>query len=356
MRRRNRHIRNGALLIGTVALGVNIFKQWLGKREKGEKLTLDNFDGSRALKTTLLWAGIGGFSGYVYYRYNVNEESKLPFSSDEYLKKILTKEHLKSDSKYLKAVLVHRNKLKEWLASRFDGLLKAFPQDGGSFAKRTAIASNYDLDIVLVFKSGSYATLEDMYYDVYDALRKAYGKNASVTKQTKAIGIAFEYKGVEICFDIVPGRETHGSAGDINLYVRPDWVWQRGSSFKTNVFSQRKLTVNKPEARQVVKLLKIYRDRNGFELPSIIIEQCVVSAMSERNFGIQSSITENLFNSMDMLARKLEQRGLQDISNSNNNLNEKLDYSTRSIISNQLIKGLRRAEKNPRYVKEMFDL
>lgn len=356
MRRRDRYILNAALVTGAAALGINIFRQWLRKKETGERLTWDNFDGKNALKTTALWMGIGGFGGYLLYEYKISEESKLPFNSDEHLKKILTEEHLKNNPRSFNAMLQHRKKVKQWLAETFGCKLVAFPQDTGSFAKRTAIASNYDLDIILPFKKNSYRSLEEMYYNVYETVRKAYGGKATVTKQTKAIGITFEHGGEEIYFDIVPGRETAKFKNDtnINLYVRPDWVWQRGSSFKTNFASQRYITVNKPEARQIIKLLKAYRDRNDFELPTVVIEQCVVSAMSENNFGVHASVTENLLNSMDHIAKRLNQVTLPDVANSNNNLNAKLNNGQKNYLINQLYNDIQRIEQNSRYIKEVF--
>jgi len=61
---------------------------------------------------------------------------------------------------------------------------------------------------------------------------------------------------------------------------RPDWAWQRGSSFRTNYYLQRNITTNKPDARNTIKLLKIYRERNKLDIPTVVIEQCVGEALS----------------------------------------------------------------------------
>jgi hypothetical protein len=72
--------------------------------------------------------------------------------------------------------------------------------------------------------------------------------------------------------------------------------------------AQRNITLNKPEARQIIKLLKAYRDRNNYDLPTVIIEKCVVDAMSNNNFGIHPSITENLLNCMEFSWTKIESK------------------------------------------------
>lgn len=357
MRRQDRHIVNGALIVGGATALIDILLQWMEHRDKGVEFTWDSYNGMRTLKRSLVGAAVGGGLGYAYYRYQISQEARLPFSSDDYIKKILTEEHLKANPATFKSVVAYREKLKQWMVDKFGNKLVALPEDTGSFYKRTAINSNYDLDIVLPFRKNSYASLAEMYYDVYEKVRRTFGEKATVTKQTKAIGITFENNGNPIHFDVVPGREMNNYAveKDLNLYVKPDWIWQRGSSFKTNVGVQKSMTVNKPEARTVIKLLKAYRDRNSLPLPTLMVEQCVVDALSENNFGVYTSPTENLLNCMDFISKKMEQKNLIDIANSNNNLHDKVTDLQKSYISNQLRKDIQRIEENPRYIKEIFE-
>ena len=357
MRRQDRYIVNGILWgAGLTALG-DILIQWIEHRNRGEDFTWDNYNGLRTLRNAAIGGAFGGGIGYAIYCFKISEESNTPFNSDEYVRRILSEEHLKANHVSFKNAVAYREKIKQWMMDKFGNNLVTFPVDTGSFIKRTAISSNFDLDIVLPFKRNSYDTLEEMYYDVYEILGKEFTSKATVSKQTKAIGITFENNDNQIHFDVVPGREINDYATekDLNLYVRPDWVWQRGRSFKTNVDMQKAITVNKPEARTVIKLLKVYRDRNNLALPTLLIEQCVVAALTENNFGLYTSPTENLLNSMTYISEKLEQNSLIDIANSNNNLHDKVSELQRVYISNQLKRDVRRIEENSRYIKEIFD-
>lgn len=358
MRRKERYIANAALIgVGITALG-DILIQWMEHSDRGEKFTWDSYDGMRTIRNGLKGGLIGAGAGYLYYEYKVSEERKLPFNSDEYLKAVLTEESLRENPGLLENVKSFREKIKQWLVDRFGDKLVCFPEDTGSFTKGTAISSNFDLDIILPFKYGSFATLEEMYYSTYDLIFTEFGSKAKVTKQTKAIGLTFEKDGELIHFDIVPGREINNYLAnkDLNLYVRPDWAWQKGSSFKTNVFTQKKMTVNKPEERRIIRLLKIYRDRNGLPLPTLIVEQSVVEALSSVNNGVSDSDTENLLNSMDFIAKRLEQKAYMDHSNTNNNLNQKITSYQRGYIVDQLYGDIDKIEDNPRYIKEIFEL
>ena len=91
------------------------------------------------------------------------------------------------------------------------------------------------------------------------------------------------------------------------------------------------------------------------KIPSTIIEQYTLSALSEKRFGIHYSETENLLNSMSHISNKITQNTLIDKANSNNNLHEKMDYYQRENIAVQLIKDVERIENNPRYIREIFE-
>jgi hypothetical protein len=356
MRRRDKNIIGGALILGGISAFIDVILQWVEYNEKGIDFTWDNYNGLRTIKNATAGSIFGAGAGYAFYRYKISEETKLPFNSDEYIRKLLTKEHLKSNPIFFKHILSYRNKVKQFLRNKFDNKLAALPEDAGSFFKRTAINSNYDLDIILPFKKNSYNSLEEMYHDVYEIIGKTFGSKASVTKQTKAIGITFENNGNPIHFDIVPGREINNYAleKDLNLYVKPNWVWQRGSLFKTNIGTQKKITTNKPKARAVIKLLKIYRDRNSLSLPSITIEQCVTDALSYNKYGVHYSATENLLNSMDYIIQKMEEKSLFDICNTNNNLHDKLSVEDRKYISSLMQRDIRKIGENSRFIREIF--
>jgi len=149
MRRQDRYITNGALIVGGATALIDILLQWMEHKDKGIEFTWDSYNGMRTVKRSLIGAAVGGGLGYGYYCYQIREEAKLPFNSDDYVKKILTEEHLKANPAAFKSVVAYREKVKQWMVDKFGNKLVALPEDTGSFYKRTAIGSNYDLDIVV---------------------------------------------------------------------------------------------------------------------------------------------------------------------------------------------------------------
>lgn len=356
MRRQQQYISKGALIAASTVSIIDILAQWQEHRERNEKFSWSSYDGSRTLKRGMVGAAAGAAIGYSYYNYRLAQEEATPFDSDDFLLKLITSENVKSDNNLFNKISFYRDQVKASLARIFEDQLVSKPEDTGSFHKRTANKSNFDFDIILPFKRMAYSSLQEMYYDVFEKIVKEFSDKAIVTKQRKAIGLAFEDSGYDIYFDIVPGREFNNYVVDkeLNLYARPEWVWQRGSSFKVNIAQQKTMTVNKPEARKVIRLLKIYRDSNSLYIPSIIIEQCTINALSEYNFGTHWSITENFLNALDFLAIKIDNNKIRDAGNSNNNLGDKIPGHLKSGIINEIRFDIETIEQNHRHLKEIF--
>lgn len=358
MRRQQRYITYGAVGIAIFAILFDILRQWLERKENGEKLSWDNYNGKQTIESAVIGGISGAALGHAYYRYKVYNEEQLPFDPDEYLLKLQAIENINSHPEVYDKVIACRNNVKKVLWDLFKDKMVCRPVDTGSFKKRTANISNYDLDIILPMRRNGFSSLREMYEYVFDALGRTFGNDVIIRKQTKAIALIFSVDGYDIYFDVVPGREigNYLDGHELNLYIRPDWIWERGSSFKVNIHSQRSITVNQPEARKAVRLLKLYRDRNQLNLPTIIIEQCVAKAMSEEVFGVYRSLTENFVNCMDYIATKLNHVAIVDLANTNNNLNNKISDFDRRSISDRLFRDIASIEANPRFLKEIFEL
>src|SRR5882672_1887402 len=144
MRRKVKYIRNGALLFGSIGLSRNLFLQREQLKENGQPLNWDTVDIMSALRSLFKWGAGGALGGLAYYDLKVWNESKLPFHPDSYSHKVLAREHMKSDHASFNRFLSLRTQIKEDLNQEFYDSLAYVPRDAGSFAKRTAILSNYD--------------------------------------------------------------------------------------------------------------------------------------------------------------------------------------------------------------------
>jgi predicted nucleotidyltransferase len=358
MRKKQKYITTGAKLGFGIGAIVDVLMQWSEHVDKGEKFTWDSFDGTRTLTTGLQTGMIGAASGYLYYEIEGIQERNTPFSADLYLKQNIRNQDLKENPELLNFTRFFRDKLKKKFASELRGKLAGAPKVTGSFAKKTAISSDYDVDILIPFKKNSYSSLEEMYDSTYELLNDWFGHDADVIKRTSAIGLRFEREGNEIHFDIIPGREMGNYVIDnrLNLYARPSSIWRRGTSKKINSYSQGNLEINHPSVRRVNRLIKLYALNNSLSVPSVILEQSVIEAMSETRYGIFKSDTENLLNAMSFLAEKLDQDVYLDHDNSNNNLNSKMSSWQRQQTSELLRSDILKIEDSPHYIQEVFEV
>lgn len=358
MRKKQRNITQGALIGFGIGALIDVLMQWLEHSNDGKKFTWDDFDGARTLKNGMIGGAIGAGIGYVIYEFGNSLDDKESFNSDEYLKNVLRAESLRENPELLENALFFRDKLKLWIVDNIAHKLVSVPENTGSFVKRTANANSFDIDILLPYRRDSFQNLEEMYNWTHDKLKAEFGKIATVKKSTKAISILFEKDGYEINFDIVPGREINDYKTNrkLNLFVNPKVFWKRGSSFKIDTAIQRNSTINKPEARRIIRLMKSYNHRNSLCLPSVIIDQAVVEALSNQRYGIYDSDTDNLLNSMEYLSKKLEQEHFIDNGNSNNNLNNKISWETKYNAVHLLRSDIKKIENSPYYLKEIFDL
>lgn len=337
---------------------IDALMQWIEHSEQGKKFTWDDFDGNRTLKNGMIGGLLGAGVGLIAYEYGKSLDDMKSFNSDEYLNKVLQSESLRENPELLENALFFRDKLKRWIVANIAHKLVSTPENTGSFIKKTAIANSFDVDILLPFRRDSFQNLEEMYNWTHDMFKAEFGGIATVKKTTKAINMLFEKDGYEINFDIVPGREINDYKTDrkLNLFVNPKVFWKRGTSFKIDTTIQRHATTNKPEQRRVIRLLKSYNLRNSLCIPSVVIEQAVVEALSNQRYGVYVSDTDNLLNGMEYLAKKLVQENFIDHGNSNNNLNNKISSEQKINSVNLLRTDIEKIENSPYYLTEIFEL
>ena len=113
MRRRELYIAKGAA-VGFVGIAfMDILLQWFEHRKDRIPFTWESYNGKRTLKNAFIGGATGAGAGYLIYKAKLSEEAKHPFNSDEYLRKVIFEEHLKSDPVLFKKYLSYKSKCKE---------------------------------------------------------------------------------------------------------------------------------------------------------------------------------------------------------------------------------------------------
>ena len=194
-----------------------------------------------------------------------------------------------------------------------------------------------------------------MYESVYEALNNHFSNyKIEVRKQNRSIGITFYENEFEVHFDVVPGREINDFKNDkeLNLLDNANSFWNGYSRIKTNLDAHKVLTVNKPEERKVIKLIKLYRDRNDLEMPSIVI-QSMVSRCFDKKLP-SSSIMDNFTYAMEYMANKLPSSRIVDPANTNNIISDSIDQERIRVFTHLVNNDLYKINEDERYIKEAF--
>lgn len=257
-----------------------------------------------------------------------------------------------------------RDEIKEALETEFNSKIYS-PFNSGSFGKHTAINTKFDLDIVAPFKKDSFSTIEDMFNEVYDFLFKKYHYTglAEVRKQKVSIGVIFntDEDGDQISIDVVPGRElsqdTYLKEKDLNIYFNEDkWGFSKGSYMKTNIQAQIDHIKGKDSERKVIRLLKIWKNSNGEDFKSFMLELISIKAFDKSTIegnlwdklkGVMAYVRDNVTN---------DSFTLKDPGNSNNDVIQTLSSSQRQHLSNRMRVIIDNIEANAENIKSYFPI
>ncbi|MGI6644458.1 MAG: nucleotide-binding domain-containing protein [Bacilli bacterium] len=219
---------------------------------------------------------------------------------DEYKVTIEFKDAIKVD---------YREQIENVLDDAFSGYTRSC-RYGGSLAKGTANINSCDIDILYYLHSDTDLTLQEIYSTAIKALSEYYNleaKNSAITLKGEK-----NKKNWDMSVDVVPGRFINHSKEDVNL-----WCNRTKSSLKTNPDKQIK-KIRESEAKDVIRLIKLYREFNNFKFKSFFLEIFTVDIV-EANFDINDNLVDKLIkfcNCWDQIGKTT----IHDPANSNNNI------------------------------------
>lgn len=283
----------------------------------------------------------------------------MAINKDKYLNDILESYSLNRDEKLKEKFVKKKNELKENLEKEFGSKMYNC-RDSGSYAKHTANNDKLDMDTVAPFKYDSFDTLEKMFDAVYDFLKKTYEDTglAKVRKQKVSVGIIFnvDADGDVVKLDVVAGRELSQDQYDkdknLNIYVN-GLYGELSSYLQTNIDKQIDHIKGKDRERNSIRLLKVYRNSQGFDLyKSYMLELLTIKAFAN---GIdENGVWEQLKKAFEYIRDNITKITLVDVGNSNNDVVKTLTADERQQFSNRASTFLKNIEANDEWLKTYF--
>lgn len=174
----------------------------------------------------------------------------------------------------------------------------------GSYGKDTMIKESFDLDIVIYFPSTDFRTLQALFTSVYQTLIQ---NRYIVEPKTVALRLPYQ-QGFHI--DVVPGKAQDSTFRYATLYKNeiPSSTMQTS----INVHIE---TIRDSGARDIIKLMKLWRLRQFLDWETFALEQTVIRALK----GERKDDYANCFISvLQFINNNINSIRLVDPANSNN--------------------------------------
>lgn len=238
---------------------------------------------------------------------------------ETYLQKLLISQNLLPEQ--VRALQSNKAEVTEFLRAEFGNDPNI--RYAGSHEKGTMIRDNYDLDIVCYFPSSDSRTLKQIREEVSTHL----GKNYVIEPKASAERI-IDLKGTSAPhgyhIDVVPGRVIEGTK-DVFIHLA-DGEKER---LKTNLKTHIDYIVNSG-CVPVIRLVKIWANRNDVHLKTFILELFVIEALSGSTN--KDNLQESFLKVMDTFKDKFDKIQLVDPANTNNIVSQTIDASYKMSV------------------------
>ncbi len=139
----------------------------------------------------------------------------------------------------------------------------------GSYAKGTAVKCSSDVDIFISLSPNLNMNLKEIYDSLFD-----HFNNQTYRPRKQNVSIRVNFNGNTI--DLVPGRKQNNIYNDHSLYVKKRSTWTQ-----TDVDKHISVVANSGRS-SVIKLVKIWRERQSLEFPSLYLELATIRALEGR--------------------------------------------------------------------------
>lgn len=228
---------------------------------------------------------------------------------DKYLKDVLAEQKLASDSDEMKALRSEREAVETVLAEKF-GECDYTIRYGGSKAKGTLIKEMYDLDIVFYLHNGENGagdTLEDIFFNVANALRGSY----DVREKTSALRLRSLDATSDLHIDVVPGRFTSDDREDCYLYQNGADKCRLKTNLDTHIAHVRESGVV-----DALCLLKLLRVRRGLSVKQFVWELLAIELLKNKK---KSGLADQLGHVLQSIEEAEETIAIEDPANPTGN-------------------------------------
>lgn len=256
----------------------------------------------------------------------------------KHLNCVLKSHNIENDTDLINHYRSKRDEVKEKLQEKYKGEIYT-PFNSGSYKKKTAVNIKFDIDLIIPFKKDEADTLETLFTNMFIYFDVDYRKEdstlLSVKKQKVSIGLEFLVDEHMLYLDIVPGREINDyqKDGDVNLYVNDTMgIFSKSSHIKSNIQKQIEKIRDNSEARECIKILKVWKRTNNINVKSFFMELIAIKAVEDYKGTFPTDIWDKLKYTLEYMRDNVETISLTDPGNPSNKVSDALtDFEKKSL-------------------------
>lgn len=225
----------------------------------------------------------------------------------------------------------------ESLRLHFREKLSGEPSRLGSTEKGTALHDKCDIDICLPLKRDSFLSLEQMYYAIFDFMKGHIGNYSivEVRQQKKSIGLILNILSNEYKIDIVPFRLSSNKKGKTSGYLfkkdKSFWNGDNSSYTKTDISVLKAVKITAVQ-KNIIILIKNWKNKNNLPLSSHLLENLVFSAYSANSNRIPRKFTHKVIMVVEFIRDNLHTISIKSAENTNNILTAIPEESKMQIV------------------------
>lgn len=277
---------------------------------------------------------------------------------NQYLDAVLKSHNIELDETKIEAYRSERKKVKEALEAHYGSKMYS-PLNSGSYAKHTAINTNFDMDVVIPFKRNQFKTLKEMFEDVNGYLCELKDDRTTaiekVSVQRRSINLALNVNGEYLDMDIVPGRELNQHQYEDDFYLNL-YDTKAETSTQTNIKKHIELLIGRAVERDIVKLLKSWKTAKNEDMKSFLVELMILEAFDRDSTLASKKLYDRLYGSLAFISDNITTIRLIDPANSANVVSETLSKTEKELFKGKLGRMLEDIDKSDDKLAEYFTI
>jgi hypothetical protein len=332
MNKSSKYALNGAIIGGLINALLNTIKQINRLNEQ----PTESFNWKELLTSTGKGALLGGAGGFMIGSILDHRNSlEHPLNTDILLLGIVNDIRLSKHDRNYQTLNSKADSLITILKRKYHEKLDGEPMKLGSTEKGTALRNNFDVDICLPFRPGSFASTEEMYYSVLECMENYVGKNSviKIRDQKKSVGVILEIRGNRYKIDVVPYKLTKGDSSSGYLYVNSkNFIGKGPHRTKTDIHRLKNIKLSEIQ-KKIVTILKHWKNKYDVPVSSHLLENLVLDYYHYNRNNIPKSLTKKVMMVFYHIRDNLDSMVIRSIENTNNILTNLPAENKEAIIS-----------------------